>query len=122
MNRQEFDQMVNDNFIDFGWDKPAPEELDRAFSEGLCAADATRVIMKRRTAANRKKTCFIIIKSSRIGSTWPYSGQTCADANVPDGKVYESYIEAVFDAKKLTEWNPVGFVVRQVSLETLRTK
>lgn len=53
---------------------------------------------------------YIINKSSRYCPE-PYSGPTCAEAGVEEGKVYEEYDEAIADAAKLTRYNPVGFIV-----------
>ncbi len=54
---------------------------------------------------------WIINKSSRAISNWPYSGPSCTDAGTEPGKIYENWYQAVQDALKLTEVNPVGFVV-----------
>lgn len=54
---------------------------------------------------------WIINKSTRAVSPWPYSGPTCISAGVPQGKIYENWKEAVADAMKLSECNMVGFVV-----------
>ena len=53
---------------------------------------------------------YIINKSSRYTSE-PYSGPTCAEAGVEEGKIYEEYDRAIYDAAKLTRCNPVGFRV-----------
>jgi hypothetical protein len=53
---------------------------------------------------------YIINKSSRYTSE-PYSGPTCAEAGVEEGKIYEEYGHAIHDAAKLTRYNPVGFIV-----------
>ena len=65
-------------------------------------------------------TKYIIMKSSRAfdgvepWAAWAYRGPTCADAGVTPGKVYDDKTEAENDAKKLTQHNPVGFVVLEM--------
>lgn len=58
---------------------------------------------------------YIIMKSSRAfdGATapWAYRGPTCGQAGVELGKIYDDKNEAETDAAKLTNCNPVGFVV-----------
>ncbi len=41
----------------------------------------------------------------------PYTGPACDTAGVEPGKVYDSEAEALIDAQKLSEVNPVGFKV-----------
>lgn len=54
---------------------------------------------------------FHIVKSSRKGSLYPYSGPTCDKADVAPGAVYSDFKEAQADADKLSAHNDVGFVV-----------
>ncbi|NDG30061.1 hypothetical protein EB118_08270 [bacterium] len=58
---------------------------------------------------------FIIMKSSRAyegaAPINAYSGPACACAGVEPGKVYDSRESAEVDANKLSECNPVKFVV-----------
>ncbi len=53
---------------------------------------------------------FFIHKSSRMAKS-PYAGPTCERAGITPGKEYDSEEEAQIDAAKLSEMNPVGFVV-----------
>jgi hypothetical protein len=66
-------------------------------------------------------TKYIIMKSSRAfdnpTAPWAYRGPTCADAGVEPGKVYDNKAEAEIDAQKLTNCNPVGFVVLELKHE-----
>jgi len=59
---------------------------------------------------------FIIVKSSRLGSTFPYSGPTCSRAGVEPGKVYTFVSEAQRDAARLAAHNPVGFKVIEIAI------
>lgn len=63
-------------------------------------------------------TKYIIMKSSRAfeGATapWAYRGPTCAAAGVTPGHVYDDKTEALYDAARLTQYNPVGFVVLEL--------
>jgi hypothetical protein len=61
---------------------------------------------------------YVINKSSRLMTTEPYSGPACDSAGVPQGKIYENWNDAVKDAQKLTEVNPVGFVVVPLPTDT----
>lgn len=55
---------------------------------------------------------FVIFKKSRLylGGVG-YTGVTCTNAGVEQGKRYLDKDEAERDAKKLSECNPVGFEV-----------
>lgn len=55
-----------------------------------------------------------IVKASRLPTNLPYTGPTCERCGVPVGKLYDSLSEAEEDAKKLSLYNPVGFVVIDV--------
>lgn len=61
---------------------------------------------------------YIIMKSSRAFDSptaeWAYRGPTCVSAGVPMGQIYDNKADAEADAKKLTEHNPVGFVVLEM--------
>lgn len=52
-----------------------------------------------------------IMKANRMYSGSGYSGPTCEDAGVPPGKTYETKADAVRDANRMAELNPVGFYV-----------
>ncbi len=41
----------------------------------------------------------------------PYTGISCTQAGIPEGKTYTDYNEALSDADKLSSVNPVGFEV-----------
>jgi hypothetical protein len=56
---------------------------------------------------------YIIRKAFRISNT-PYAGVTCEKAGVPVGKIYDELEEAFLDAAKLSQANPVGFVVQKI--------
>jgi hypothetical protein len=76
----------------------------------------------------KKNTRWVIMKSSRANAEAPspYRGPSCSKAGVPEGLVYTSCAQAAEDAHKLTNCNPVGFVIRpttqeyQDSLSTVR--
>jgi hypothetical protein len=51
---------------------------------------------------------YIIRKKSRSGFS-PYTGPTCKLAKVKPGKSYDNKKDAEKDARKLSDWNPVGF-------------
>lgn len=53
---------------------------------------------------------WIIVKKSRVGRE-PYAGPACEAAGVPRGRRYILKENAEADAARLTEVNPVGFVV-----------
>lgn len=55
---------------------------------------------------------WIITKASRDSNT-PYQGPACQSAGVEPGKYYDSEAEALTDAAKLSQVNPVGFVVKK---------
>ena len=58
---------------------------------------------------------FVITKWSRTPSRVSYNGPACQAAGVIGGRVYDDRAEAEADAKKLTEANPIGFVVSEIS-------
>ena len=64
---------------------------------------------------------YIIMKSSRAydnpTSRNAYGNtQTCSEAGVEPGKLYDTEAEAQMDADKLSSVNPVGFVVLPCSI------
>lgn len=56
---------------------------------------------------------YFIYKSTRLPDC-PYSGPSCDKAGVPKGKLYDYCDSAEADAKKLSDYNPVGFKVQCV--------
>jgi hypothetical protein len=62
---------------------------------------------------------YIIKKSSRLSDNITendgYCGPTCDKAGVEPGKIYYDKAEAESDAIKLTNKNPVGFVVCELT-------
>ena len=54
---------------------------------------------------------FKIVKASRNTTNLPYNGPTCINAGVKGGCYYLDLITAKKVAKKLTDYNPVGFIV-----------
>lgn len=62
---------------------------------------------------------YIINKQTRYPTSWPYEGPACRAAGIPAGKVYKHGSEAIYDAKELTKYNPVGFVVIEIRANTL---
>lgn len=52
-----------------------------------------------------------IIKSVRSGHGAPYAGPTCDKAKIEKGKIYDDKVEALRDAKILSQFNLVGFWV-----------
>lgn len=55
---------------------------------------------------------FVIVKSSRFYAGGPgYTGPACDKAGVIPGMIYVSEADAAADARRLSEVNPVGFVV-----------
>ena len=65
---------------------------------------------------------YIINKKTRYPTSWPYEGPACEVADIPRGKVYRHVSEAIFHAKKLTLYNPVGFVVIRISADKVLGK
>lgn len=79
------------------------------------AAEKQAAVQEQKQQAQKSAMQFIIMKSTRAFDAptpeWAYRGPTCAAAGVEPGKVYDRFEAAEADAKKLTEHNPVGFVV-----------
>jgi hypothetical protein len=79
------------------------------------AAEKQAAVATQKQQAKKSLMQFIIMKSSRVVDTptpeSAYRGPTCIRAGVEPGKVYDSFEAADADAKKLTHYNPVGFVV-----------
>lgn len=57
---------------------------------------------------------YVIAKTSRTPGLVSYNGLTCKHAGVIGGQIYTNRETAEDDARKLTEWNPVGFVVYEL--------
>lgn len=57
---------------------------------------------------------YVIAKTSRMPGLVSYNGPTCKHAGVIGGQVYTNRETAENDAKKLSEHNPVGFVVYEL--------
>ena len=62
---------------------------------------------------------YIINKNTRYPTSWPYEGPACRAADIPMGKIYKHASEAIFDAKTLAKYNPVGFVVIAIRANSL---
>lgn len=79
------------------------------------AAEKQVAVQEQKQQTKKSAMRFIIMKSTRAVDDptpeWAYRGSTCERANVEPGKVYDSFEAAEADAKKLTKYNPVGFVV-----------
>lgn len=66
------------------------------------------------------KNRYIIMKASRLpgsGRAMPsdaYRGASCEDAGTPKGHIYDNEESAYQDVERLTDVNPVGFVVWQI--------
>lgn len=90
------------------------EAAKRAVKTQLSAAPEP-VLGAESPASQEPALQFIIMKSSRAfdGATpeYAYRGSTCERAGIEPGKVYSDFNAASADADKLTEFNPVGFVV-----------
>ena len=54
---------------------------------------------------------YVIHKWSRTPGSVSYDGPTCQNAGVVGGQIYTDFDLAKSDASKLSECNPVGFVV-----------
>ena len=62
---------------------------------------------------------FVIMKSTRLYLGGPgYAGPACQKAGVQTGKIYSDKAEAEADARKLSQANPVGFVVTEHKEQT----
>lgn len=57
---------------------------------------------------------YVIHKSSRMPAHVSYNGPACGPAGVVGGLVYGDYDQAIEDAKKLSDVNPVGFMVSEL--------
>ena len=58
---------------------------------------------------------YVIHKTSRMPGAVSYNGPTCKTAGVIGGRVYNNIEEATRDARKLSECNPVGFIVSPIN-------
>lgn len=57
---------------------------------------------------------YVIMKASRYYRGGPgYMGPTCDMAGVAPARIYNSYEDAMADAKRLNAYNPVGFLVEE---------
>jgi uncharacterized protein (DUF2126 family) len=56
---------------------------------------------------------YVISKWSRTAGTVSYNGPACLAAGVTGGRVYDTREEAEADARRLSEVNPIGFVVSE---------
>lgn len=57
---------------------------------------------------------FVIHKWSREPGSVSYNGPTCEKAGVVGGRVYDTFLEAFDDARKLSVINPIGFLVSEL--------
>jgi len=57
---------------------------------------------------------YVIAKTSRMPGLVSYNGPTCKHAGVTGEQVYTDNDEANKDAEKLSEHNPIGFVVYEL--------
>ena len=67
------------------------------------------------------KTLYYVIKSSRLSDT-PYQGPTCERVGVSPGAYFMNLEDAQEAARKLTEFNPVGFDVKFVNFNEVDTE
>ncbi len=57
---------------------------------------------------------YVITKWSRTPGSVSYNGPACKHAGVIGGRVYTDEQEALADAKRLSDVNPIGFIVSEV--------
>lgn len=63
---------------------------------------------------NMSDTKYIVRKISRCYNGGPgYAGPSCKNAGITPGAIFSTRKEAELAAKKLTEYNPVGFTVEE---------